>query len=326
MSSVSEKSVDVLAIGHALVDVLAYADESFLEAEGLVKGSMQLITDERARYLYNRMGPATEASGGSAANTATGVVACGGSAEFVGTVAFDQLGEIFAHDIKAAGVRFRVPPVPTATTGRSLILVTPDGERTMNTLIGAAENVSLAKIDRQTLETASITFAEGYLFDSQFSLEDWREIASAVHSGGGKLAVTLSDTFCVERHREMFLALLDESIDICLGNEHEFKKLFEASTTDECLEMLAKRCSGAVTLGAEGSIVVSGTERVHIPVQPVDVVDATGAGDLYAAGFLAGIAQGKSPEQCGQLATKAAAAVLSQMGARLNEDAMLGAG
>ncbi len=315
------ESIDVLTVGNALVDVQARAEDSFINAEGLVKGSMQLIDDDRSRDLYQNMGPASESSGGSAANTATGVVVCGGTAAFIGTVAYDQLGEIFTHDIRAAGVSYKTPPVAGAVTGRSLILVTPDGERTMNTSIGAASRVAIGKIDEKLLRAARVTYIEGFLLDVTPSVTDWQRCADIIHDAGNLYALTLADSFCVQRHRDLFMELLDGPVDVCFGNEDELKMLYESSDLDECLERISKQCKYvAITRGARGSVVCCDGEWMKIAAEQVEVVDTTGAGDLYAAGFLFGLAQGWDVALSGHLATHAAGAVVSQMGARLQND------
>lgn len=309
--------IDVMTVGHALVDVFSAAGDSFLETEGLDKGAMHLIDADRAQSLYKLMGPGTESSGGSAANTAAGVVTCGASASFIGTVAGDQLGEVFTHDIRSAGVRYATPPVVGASTGRSLILITPDGERTMNTFIGAAERLSMQEIGEELLRNARITYVEGYLMDDRFHADDWDRVANVIHDAGNLFSVTLSDSFCVERHRSKFIDVLDGRIDICFGNEDEVQILFESDDLERCLRQLAKQCKiAAVTLGARGSVVVVGDRRIPIASEKVDVVDTTGAGDMYAAGFLTGMIKGFDAEDCGRLASRTAGAIISQVGAR----------
>jgi sugar/nucleoside kinase (ribokinase family) len=311
--------LDVLTIGHALVDVQTTADDAFLETNGIIKGAMQLIEDRRAVELYGKMGPSTETSGGSAANTAAGVASCGGSAGFIGTVAEDELGEIFRHDIRAAGVQFDTPPVSgKVQTGRSFIIVTPDGERSMNTNIGVSEKVGKAHFDTALLRAARVTYIEGYLFDDGHPLDTWSELIDTVRRAGNHLAITLSDSFCVDRNRKLFLTMLDGNVDVCFGNEEEVCALFETDDVDVALGELAKRCEiGAVTRGARGSTLVCGRTRVDIPGVEVDVVDTTGAGDLYAAGVLLGVAKGWDLDHCGRMGSAAAAAVIGQMGARL---------
>lgn len=317
--------IDVLTAGNALVDVQALADDDFLKREELAKGAMTLIDDERAIYLYDKMGTATESSGGSAANTATGVAACGGNAQFEGTVALDQLGDIFTHDIHAAGVKYETTRVVGSPTGRSLIFVTPDGERTMNTYLGAAQQVSIAEIEESLLRNARITYVEGFLLDITPSVSDWQRCASIIHDAGNQFSLTLSDPFCVERHRELFMELLDGPIDICFGNTDEIKSLYETDDFDECLERVAKQCRyAAITRGSEGSFVCADGEWVSIAPEKVEVVDTTGAGDLYASGFLYGLSQGWDVERSGRLASHAAGMVISQMTARLPNGVSIG--
>lgn len=314
--------IDVLALGHALVDVIAGASEELLEAEGLDKGSMRLIDAERAETLYNRMGPGSEASGGSAANTATGVVVSGGTAAFIGTVANDQLGQIFTHDMSSSGVLYRTPPAKDVPpTGRCMVLVTPDGERTMNTYLGAAAVVGPAYEDVELIAAARILYIEGYLLDTEYTVDDLVQLAKTVHANGGKVAFTLSDLFLVERHRPAFLSLLDGSIDICFGNDEEARALFETDSLDDALAQLASKAEVvAITKGAHGSVLVQGNTRVEIEARKVNIVDTTGAGDLYAAGVLAGLAHGWELGRCGRMGSAAAGAVISQMGARVTRD------
>jgi sugar/nucleoside kinase (ribokinase family) len=311
--------VDVLGIGHAIVDVLAGASDEFLAAEGLARGTMHLIDRERADHLYARMGPGSEMSGGCAANTVAGVVACDGTGAFVGTVADDELGEIFSHDIRAADVRYRAVPISGGEgTARCLALISPDGERTMSTYLGAASYVSIEHIDPQWIEGAAITYFEGYLLDNLHSVDSWRKVIEIAHRAGRKTAFTLSDPYCVERHREAFLSYLDGSIDICFGNEEEVCSLFEVTDLDAAIDMLTVRCPiVAVTRGSKGSVLASGDERVVVNAEPVNVVDTTGAGDLYAAGVLAGLAKGWDLGRSGRLGSRTAGAIVSRMGARL---------
>lgn len=314
----TDERLDVLTIGHALVDVQTTADDAFLQTNSIIKGAMQLIEDRRAVELYGLMGPATETSGGSAANTAVGVVSCGGSAAYIGTVAEDELGEIFRHDIRSAGVQFDTPAVSgKVQTGRSFIIVTPDGERSMNTNIGVSEKVSKPHFDPALLRAARVTYVEGYLFDDGHQMDTWTETIDIVRRAGNHFAITLSDSFCVDRHRKLFLSLLDGSVDVCFGNEEEVCALFETDSVDVALEELAKRVEiGAVTRGARGSTLVCGRTRVDVPAVEVDVVDTTGAGDLYASGVLYGVAKGWDLDHCGRMGSAAAAAILGQMGAR----------
>lgn len=319
----TDNALDVLTIGHALVDVQTSADDSFLAENGIIKGAMQLIEDRRALEIYSKMGPAVETSGGSAANTATGVVSCGGAAAYIGTVAGDELGEIFRHDIRAAGVQYDTPPVITAKaqTGRSFIIVTPDGERSMNTNIGVSAKVNKSHMDPALLKRAKVTYVEGYLFDDGHNMDIWAEVIDIVRRAGNQFSITLSDSFCVERHRSLFQQLIEGGlVDVCFGNEDEVRALYETDDIDFALSKMAKRVEiAAVTRSEKGSTLVCGHTRVDIPAISTQVVDTTGAGDFYAAGVLYGVAKGWDLERCGRMGSAAAAAVISQMGARLKE-------
>lgn len=315
----TEERLDVLTIGHALVDVQTTADDTFLQQNGITKGAMNLIEDRRAAELYSKMGPSTETSGGSAANTAVGVVSCGGKAAYIGTVAADELGEIFRHDIRSAGVQYDTPPIALAKTqtGRSFIIVTPDGERSMNTNIGVSEKVGKPHFDTGLLRRSKITYVEGYLFDDGHQMDTWSDLIDTVRRAGNQFSITLSDSFCVERHRKLFLDLLDGSVDVCFGNEEEVCSLFETQDVDVALDLLSKRVEiGAITRGAAGSTLVCGRTRVDVPAVAVNVVDTTGAGDLYASGVLYGVAKGWDLDRCGRMGAAAASSILTQMGAR----------
>ena len=279
---------------------------------------MNLIDDERAAHLYKHMAPGNETSGGSAANTAVGVVACGGTSGFVGVVADDELGNIFAHDIRSVGVHYEVPAMTGEQTGTSLILISPDGERTMNTNIAVSNHVAMSDLKKGLLESAAITYVEGYMFDDSHPFAGWSKAVDVIHAAGNRFSITLSDSFCVERNRELFLQLLDGSVDICFGNEEEVKALFEVDDLNVALNELEKRCAvAAVTMGARGSVIVADGKRIEIAAEEVSVVDTTGAGDLYASGVLTGLAHGWDLEKCGQTGSKAAAAIIGRMGARL---------
>ena len=302
--------LDVVAVGHALVDVLSPASDDFLADQGLYKGATAIIDARRSAALYDQMGPGTEMSGGSAANTAVGVASLGGGSAFVGRVRDDLLGQVFAHDIRAAGVRFETSPATAGPpTGRCLILVTPDGERTMNTYLGAASELHTDDVAASLVGTAAVTYLEGYLFDEPDAKSAFRHAASAAHGAGRRVALSLSDSFCVERHRLDFLALVEHEVDILFANEGEACLLFGVPTLEDAVDAAARSCDvAAVTQGAKGSVVVSGAGPVEIPVHPVldGVVDTTGAGDLYAAGFLFGLTHGYGPEACGRLGALAA--------------------
>ena len=312
---------DVLGIGNAIVDVIAKADEEFLVREGLAKGSMALIDEERAEALYGKMGPAIEASGGSAANTLAGVGSFGGRAAFIGKVKADQLGAAFRHDITAIGVDF---PTPAATEGvstaRCFILVTPDGERTMSTYLGACQALSVDDIDESAVRDAAVTYLEGYLWDPPAAKEAFRKAAAIAHEAGRQVALSLSDSFCVDRYRAEFLALLkDGVVDILFANEGELKSLYETGDIETALSAVAKDARlAAVTLGAKGCAVIQGSERIDVPAAALDgaIVDLTGAGDLFAAGFLYGHTNGLGLKRSAELGGLAAAEVIQHVGAR----------
>lgn len=311
---------DVIGIGNALVDVLSHEADAFLDGHGLVKGSMTLIDSDRAHLLYDEMGPATEISGGSAANTMVGIASFGGVAHFVGRVRDDQLGDVFAHDIRAAGVGFETAPATDGpSTGRCLILVTPDAERTLNTYLGAATEIGPADVTADAIAGAQVTYLEGYLFDQPSAKEAFRHAASLAHEADRRVALTLSDGFCVERHRDDFLALVTDEVDILFANENEICTLYGVDEFDAALQNVLHHCEvAALTRSAKGSVIVSGDDVHVIDAHPVSggVVDTTGAGDLYAAGFLYGFTHGYDLGRCGRLGALAAAEVISHLGAR----------
>ena len=311
--------LDVVAVGNALVDVLSTTTDQFLDAQGLAKGAMALIDAARAADLYEQTGPGTEVSGGSAANTAVGVASLGGRGAFIGRVRDDTLGEVFAHDIRAAGVRFETAAATRgAPTGRCLILVSPDGERTMNTFLGAAAELHADDVSPGLVGAAAVTYLEGYLFDQPDAKAAFRHAARAAHDAGRRVALSLSDTFCVERHRLDFLSLVEHDVDVLFGNEDELCALYETPTLDDALGIVVRHCEvAAVTRAAAGSVVVGHEGLVEIPAAPVtQVVDTTGAGDLYAAGFLVGYTRGDGLRRCGELGAVAAAEVISHLGGR----------
>ncbi|MDQ4062162.1 MAG: adenosine kinase [Pseudomonadota bacterium] len=311
---------DVLTIGNAIVDVLSRTDDGFLVDEGLTKGMMRLIDAEEAERLYDRIGPAVEISGGCAGNTAAGVASFGGRAAFIGKVAEDALGRIYAHDIRAAGVAFRTPPIADgAPTARCLILVTPDGERTMNTYLGACQALGPDDVDEDTVAAARITYLEGYLWDTPQAKEAFRKAAEIARRAGRRVALTLSDSFCVDRWRDEFRGLVEGgTIDVLFANESEAKALYQTASLDAAVAALRETCPlTAVTLGPEGSLVVTREETQQVRAVPVDrVVDTTGAGDLYAAGFLYGLATGRELPDCARLGGLAAAEIIGHIGAR----------
>jgi sugar/nucleoside kinase (ribokinase family) len=311
---------DVLGIGNAIVDVLARTDDDFLVRQKMPKGSMTLIDEGRARSIYDAMGPSTEISGGSAANTIAGVAAFGGRAAFIGKVKDDELGKVFTHDIRAAGVAFDTPAAASGpSTARSYILITPDGERTMNTYLGAAQNLSPADVSEDEIGAARITYLEGYLWDPKDAKEAFRKAAKVAHGAGRSVALTLSDSFCVDRYRGEFLELArSRVVDLLFANESELKSLYETGDFDAALAALANDAKLAVVTRSEkGAIVVEGGKSEIVAAFPVErVVDATGAGDLFAAGFLHGLAKGLPHVASARLGAMAAAEVISHVGAR----------
>lgn len=310
---------DVLGIGNAIVDVLARAEDGFLAERGLVKGSMQLIDANEAETLYAAMGPGIEISGGSAANTIAGLASFGATSAFVGTVKDDQLGNVFKHDISALGVTYNTAPRPDGDpTARCLILVTPDGERTMNTYLGASQTLSPADLVEDDIRAAGIIYLEGYLFDPPPAKESFYRAARIAHDNGGKVALSLSDSFCVDRHREEFRVLLSDEIDVLFANEAEIMALYEVTTFDEACDMVRRDCPlGVLTRSAEGAVVITRDVATRVAAKPVEtVVDTTGAGDLFAAGFLFGLANDRSMEDCAKLGAMAAAEIITHMGAR----------
>ena len=317
-----EPSLDVVGVGNAIVDVIAMVDDSFIETHGLAKGGMTLIDAERATSLYAVMPPALEISGGSAANTVAGVASFGGSAAHIGKVRNDQLGEVFAHDLRAAGVAFDVPLADAGPpTGRSLIQVTPDAERTMNTFLGMSTLLEPADIDAELVASAAITYCEGYLWDVDVAKAAIRHTMNVASETGRLVSLTLSDSFCVDRHRHEWLDLISDMVDLVFANETEVCSLFETEDFDSAAARAADITEVvALTRAAEGSVVISGNERVEVPAVYVPrIVDATGAGDLYASGFLFGMAKGADLARCAELGAIAAAEIISHVGARPQE-------
>ncbi len=311
---------DVLTIGNAIVDVFAQTDDEFLDRHGLTKGSMTLVDGERAEAIYDDMGPGVEVSGGSAANTAAGIAALGATAAFIGKVRDDQLGHVYRHDLRAFGVAFDVPaavaddPDPTA---RSLILVTPDAQRTMNTNLGIAIRLSEDDVDDALVESSSIVFAEGYLWDSDVAYGAIEKAFAIARRSARKVSLTLSDTFCVERHVDLFARSIQLGVDVLFANAAEALVLTGAAGFDAAVDAIAAMVPTAfVTHGAEGAVAVGGGERHAVPAFPVDLVDTTGAGDLFAAGALYGLGRGADLETCARLGALTAAEVISHVGAR----------
>jgi sugar/nucleoside kinase (ribokinase family) len=311
-------ALDVVGIGNALVDVLTHETDEFIEANGLVKGSMTLIDTDRAEELYAAMGSGIEVSGGSAANTISGIASFGGRAAYIGRVFDDQLGAVFAHDLRSTGVVFRAAPATDGPpTGRCLIVVTPDAQRTMNTYLGSSEYFGPEHVDGELIASAQVTFLEGYLFDRPEAKEAYWKASRVAHDAGRRVGLTLSDTFCVERHRDEWRDLVADQVDILFANEHEALALYEVDTFEEALAAARADVEiAAITRGPAGSVVACGDEVVDVDPHPVEVVDTTGAGDLYAAGFLYGLTHGRSMAECGQLGSVAASAVLGHTGAR----------
>lgn len=310
---------DVVAIGNAIVDIIGRCDEQFLVTHGATKGAMTLVDADRIAALYASMGPGIEASGGSAANTMAGLASFGGKAAFIGKVADDEFGRIFAHDINAIGVKFDSAPVAGANpTGRCLILVTPDGERTMNTFLGISTELDPAQVDPKLIQDSGIVYLEGYLFDRPAAKTAFREAVKIANAAGRRVALTLSDAFCVDRHRAEFLDLIRSGIAILFANEAEITSLYETQDFDEAARRAAADTKlAALTRSEKGSVILSDGQSVTVPVSPIaQVVDSTGAGDLYAAGFLFGLSQGFDLEKSGRLASLAAAEIISHVGAR----------
>ena len=316
----SDKTLDVVAIGNAIVDVLAPADEAFLAAHGMVKGSMQLIDEDAAHQLYADMGPAIEESGGAAGNTAAGLASLGSRVGFIGRVRDDQLGEVYAHDIRSIGVDFHADTATTGpATGRCLIVMTRDAERTLNTFLGAASLLSPDDVDAEFVASAEVVYCEGYLWDLPDAKAALVKGMDAARAAGGKVAFSLSDSFCVDRHRAEFVDLAEHRIDILFANETEICSLYEVDSFDEAADRVAGHCEIAcLTRSEKGSVIITaGGERIEVPAHPVaELVDTTGAGDQYAAGFLHGFTHGESLERCARMGSLAAGEVISHVGAR----------
>lgn len=321
-SGPSAARFDVLGIGNAIVDVVAPTGDDFLSRHDLRKGAMTLISAEQAEALYRAMPPGQESSGGSAANTCAVAAGLGARVAFMGKVADDQLGAAFRHDITASGVHFPTAPLlDQAPTARCLIAVTPDGQRTMSTYLGACVSFGGADLDEAVVASSAVTYLEGYLFDPPSAQAAFHRAAAVAHSAGRLVALSLSDAFCVDRHRTAFRGLVSDSIDILFANEAELCSLYEENDFDAAVQRAgAEVALAAVTRSEAGSIVLRGAERVEVPAAPVRVVDTTGAGDAYAAGFLAAHAAGWGLRACGELGSRAAAAAIAQFGARPQAD------
>ncbi len=312
-------ALHAVTIGNAMVDIIASVDEDFLSEHRLTKASMMLVDDARSAFLRSRITPSVLSSGGSVANTSHGLASLGGRAGFIGKIAADDLGEVFSRDLAGAGVEFFPAPMDHGLpTGRCVIVVTPDGQRTMNTYLGAGAVLCPADISRDAVQRAEWVFLEGYLFDKDDAKEAFRVAAQYAHDAGRKVALTLSDSFCVERHHDDFYSLVCDEVDLLFANEHELAVLFDTEDFAASVQVLREKCPLAVvTRSKRGSVVVTADEYIEVPALPVDpIVDATGAGDMYAAGFLYGLTHGKTLEQCAEIGTICAAEVIMHMGPR----------
>jgi sugar/nucleoside kinase (ribokinase family) len=311
---------DVLGIGNAIFDVLVQTDDGFLSSHGMTKGGMALIDEARAASIYRDMGPATEMSGGSAANTIVGIANLGARAAYVGKVKDDQIGRLYAHDIRAAGVAFETAPAPGGpATGCSYILVTPDGERTMNTYLGAAQDLTPDDIDEAQIAASAILYLEGYLWDPKSAKEALVKASTIAHGAGRQVALTMSDSFCVDRYRDEFLGLMrNGTADLIFANEAELRSLYQTQDFDAALTQLRNDVKlGIVTRSEKGCVVASREGVISVPAFPIQkLVDTTGAGDLFAAGFLFGLVRGAGYEKAGMLGGLAAAEVIQHIGAR----------
>lgn len=314
--------LDIVAIGNAIVDVVARVDDAFLGEHGVERAIMQLIDEDRASTLYAAMPPGREISGGSAGNTAAGAAQLGASAGFIGTVRDDQLGRIFAHDMRAVGVEYEGPFLGAGPeTSRCLVLVSPDGERSMNTYLGASTGLQSDHLDTAMLARADWLYLEGYLYDTPEAKEAYDRAIDTVRAGGGRTSITLSDPFCVDRHRDDFRRLIANGIDLVFANREEILSLYQTSDIEVALDAVARDAEGAaVTLSEKGAIIVRGAERTAVPGEQVEVMDTTGAGDLFAAGFLTGLAHGADDARAGAMGCRAAARIIGQMGARYEGD------
>jgi sugar/nucleoside kinase (ribokinase family) len=315
----ADSRFDVATIGNAIVDIITKSDDKFLQDQELIKGAMTLIDADRASSLYRKMGPAIEASGGSAANTAAGVASLGGRAAFIGKVAEDQFGGVFRHDIRAAGVAYDTPQETQGPpTARSLIFVTPDAQRTMQTYLGACLNLTPADVDPDTIKGSKVVYLEGYLWDPPRAKEAFLQAARIAHGADRKVALTLSDSFCVERHRASFRDLVENHIDILIANEAEICSLWQMDSFDAALQATRGKCEVAALTRSEKGAVIFADGEVHVvdAVKVAKVVDTTGAGDLFAAGFLHGYTAGYNLFDAGRIGAIAAAEVISHIGPR----------
>ncbi len=316
----ANQTYDVVGIGNAIVDVLSFADEKLINEQGLSKGSMTLVDENRSQQLYSQMGPTTACSGGSVANTLAGMASLCARTAFIGKVKNDQLGTIFKHDMRAVGVHFETGMMERGpATANCLVYVTPDAQRTMATYIGACSRVSEADIDQTVIQAASVTYIEGYLWDTETAKAAIRKGITFARAAGKKIAFTLSDTFCVDRHRDEFMGLItNKDIDILFANEAELKSLYQTTDIDAALKQAKGVCPiVTVTRSEKGSTVLTATTSETIPTSPVpNIVDTTGAGDLYASGFLFGLTKGWDMASCAKLGNRCAGEIITQIGAR----------
>ncbi|CAM9716767.1 unnamed protein product [Phaeothamnion confervicola] len=316
-------SRDVTGIGNAIVDIIAQTDDAFLTRHAIAKGGMTLIDAAAATQLYGAMGPGVETSGGSAANTIAGIAGFGGRAAFIGKVQQDQLGEVFAHDLRALGVQYDTPAsISESPTGRCLILVTPDAQRSMSTFLGAGQELHPRDVDPATIESAQITYLEGYLWDPPHAKEAFRKAMDIAHQAGRQVAMSLSDAFCVERYRDEFQHLAAGNIDILFANESEIMSLYQTRTFDDALQAVRGKCAiAALTRSEKGCVIVAGDE-VHVieAVKPAQLIDTTGAGDLFAAGFMFGLTHGRDLAASARIGALAASEVIAHLGPRPQSD------
>jgi sugar/nucleoside kinase (ribokinase family) len=319
----SKDNLDLVGIGNAIVDVLTKTGDDFLAANRIHKGTMTLIEADQAEALYAKMGPGMEVSGGSAANTVAAFASLSGKAGYIGKVANDQLGSVFRHDIRATGVSFDTPALEDGPpTARCLILITPDAQRTMCTFLGASVWIAPSDLNEQMIMDAKVTYLEGYLFDRPRAKQTFRRASDVARGAGKKVSLSLSDPFCVDRHREEFLDLVKNNVDILFANEAEIMALYQAKSFDEAVYMTREACElSIITRSAKGSLVLTKDQTVEVAAEPVkEVVDTTGAGDMYAAGFLYGYTQGQGLAECGRAGSIVAAEVISHVGARPQVD------
>ncbi len=318
--NISTKPIDVVGIGNAIVDILLQVDDSFLEENSLSKGNMTLINEKQAEELYSSLGPGIESSGGSAANTIAGIAMLGSRTSFIGRVRNDQLGEIFTHDISSTGALFNTPVAKDGpSTARCLIFVTPDAQRTMCTYLGASVNLAPKDLDLSIIKKAKVVYLEGYLWDNSEAKKAFISAAKISKENGSKIALSLSDSFCVDRHRKSFLELISNYVDILFANKSEIISLYQNQNLEDILKNLTSICDiAAITYGEEGSEIIHGSKRIKIkPYKLNKLVDTTGAGDLYAGGFLHGYTKGEDLVTCGKIGSICAGQVVTQFGSRI---------